>query len=298
MDINKVDLNLLRAFDVLMNERHVSRAASKLFLSQPATSAVLARLRDVFKDPLLVRSGREMIPTERAIALAEPVRRVLADIGDILNASGEFDAARSERTFTVAATEYVAYTILPSFTKQLQRAAPNIRIAFVAPNHETMVRQMESTTLDLAVLNETLVPDQLRSSRFVKDEFCVIARRGHPGIKKRLTVDTFCALPHVVVSPRTGSFSAQTDDTLQAIGRKRFVQLSVPYFSLAAEVVAQSDMIAVYPARLAINMAKQLQILKVPVAIPSFSMRLCWHERAHRDPAHQWLRAMMVDCLK
>jgi DNA-binding transcriptional LysR family regulator len=298
MDIKSVDLNLLRAFDVLMNERHVSRAANKLFLSQPATSAVLARLREVFNDPLLVRSGREMIPTERALALADPVRRVLADIGDILQASSEFDLARSTRTFTIAATEYVAYAVLPYITKQLQTRAPNIRIAFVAPNHETMVRQMESSALDLAVLNEALVPEQLRSSRFAKDEFCVIARQRHPHIKKRLTLDTFCALPHVVISPRTGSFSAQTDEALGAIGRKRFVQLSVPYFSLAAEVVGQSDMIAVYPTKLATNTTRHLQVLKPPIPIPSFSMRLCWHERAQRDPAHQWLRAMMVDCLK
>jgi DNA-binding transcriptional LysR family regulator len=298
MDIKNVDLNLLRAFDALINERHVSRAAGKLFLSQPATSALLARLRDVFKDPLLVRSGRDMVPTERALVLAGPIRRVLADIGDILQAPGEFDPSLSTRTFSIAATEYVAYTILPAFTQQLEKHAPHIRIALVAPNHETMLRQMEAGTLDMAVLNQALVPEQLRSSPFLKDEFCVIARPGHPGIKRRLTLNTFCTLPHVVVSPRTGSFTAQTDEALKEIGRKRFVQISVPQFTLAAEIAANSDMIAVYPLRMAEKIAKRMQILKPPLALPSFSLRICWHERAHRDPAHQWLRNMITACLK
>lgn len=298
MDIKNIDLNLLRAFDALMNERNVSRAASKLFLSQPATSALLARLREVLKDPLLVRSGRGMAPTERALALAEPVRRVLADIHDILQPLGEFDSRLSTRTFTIAATEYVAYTILPAFAKQLEALAPHIRIALVAPNHETMVRQMEAGALDLAILNETLIPEQLRSSRFLKDKFCVIARRNHPDIKKRLSLDAFCTLPHVIISPRTGSFFAQTDEALQALQRKRFVQLSVPYFTLVPEVVANSNMIAVYPTRLANKTAKAIQILKPPLTIPPFSLQLCWHERAHRDPAHLWLRMMVTNCLK
>jgi DNA-binding transcriptional LysR family regulator len=187
----------------------------------------------------------------------------------------------------------VAYTILPAFTQQLEKHAPHIRIALVAPNHETMLRQMEAGTLDMAVLNQALVPEQLRSSPFLKDEFCVIARPGHPGIKRRLTLNTFCTLPHVVVSPRTGSFTAQTDEALKEIGRKRFVQIT-----LAAEIAANSDMIAVYPLRMAEKIAKRMQILKPPLALPSFSLRICWHERAHRDPAHQWLRNMITACLK
>jgi DNA-binding transcriptional LysR family regulator len=294
VDIKNIDLNLLRAFDALMTERNVSRAANKLFLSQPATSALLSRLRDVLKDPILVRSGRGMVPTERALALAEPVRRILTDIHEVLQPPGEFDSRLSTRTFTIAATEYVVHTLLPAFTKQLESIAPHIRIAFVAPNHETMVRQMESGALDMAILNETLIPEQLHTSRFVKDEFCVIARHSHPGIKKRITLDAFCLLPHVIVSPRTGSFSAQTDEALESVGRTRFVQLSVPYFTLAAGIVSSSDMIAVYPVRLAEKAAKQLQILKPPLALPSFAMQICWHERAHRDPAHQWLRTMLL----
>lgn len=239
-----------------------------------------------------------MVPTERALALADPVQRVLADIHDILQPPGQFDPSMAIRTFTIAATEYVAHAILPSFTQQLGSQAPQIRIAFATPNHETMVRQMEAGLLDLAILNDTLIPGQLRSSKFVKDSFCVIARHGHPDIDKRITLGTFCALPHVIVSPRSGSFSGQTDQALEAIGRKRFVQLSVPYFTLAAEMVARSNMIAVYPTRLANKTTQRVQIIKPPLTIPPFSMQLCWHERAHRDPAHQWLRAMVTDCMK
>jgi DNA-binding transcriptional LysR family regulator len=297
MDIKNADLNLLRAFDALITERNVSRAAHKLHLSQPATSALLARLRDVFKDPLLVRSGRGMAPTERALSLAEPVRRVLEDIKEILQPPQAFEPKTSTRTFTVAGTEYVALAVLPKLTRLLRKEAPQVRIALVAPNHETMTQQMEAGTLDLAVLNQALIPPQLRSSRFLTDEFCVIARKNHPKIGKRLSLDAFCSLPHVMVSPRTGSFSAQTDEALKKLRLQRFVQLSVPYFTLAAEAAAHSDMIVVYPKRLAALGDKRLQVFPAPLALPSFSLKTCWHERAQQDAAHQWLRSMLNDCL-
>jgi DNA-binding transcriptional LysR family regulator len=297
VDIKNADLNLLRAFDALMSERNVSRAAKKLFLSQPATSALLARLRDVFKDPLLVRSGRSMVPTERALALAEPVRRVLEDIRDILQPQEVFDPKTSTRIFTIAGTEYVALAVLPKLTRYLQKEAPQARIALVAPNHETMAQQMEAGALDLAVLNQALIPPQLRSSRFLTDEFCVIARKSHSRIGKRLSLDVFCSLPHVMVSPRTGSFSAQTDEALKKLGRQRFVQLSVPYFTLAAEAAAHSDMIAVYPKRLAALADRRLQVLPAPLALPSFALKACWHERVQQDSGHQWLRRMLMECL-
>ncbi|MBI1891322.1 MAG: LysR family transcriptional regulator [Burkholderiales bacterium] len=280
-----------------MAERNVSRAAHKLFLSQPATSALLARLRDVFNDPLLVRSGRGMVPTERALTLVEPVRKVLGDIRDILQPQEAFDPRTSTRTFTIAGTEYVGLAVMPQLTRQLQQHAPQVRIALVAPTHETMAQQMEAGVLDLAVVNQSLVQPQLRSSRFLTDEFCVIARKNHPRIKKRLSLDVFCRLPHVMVSPRTGSFSAQTDEALKTMKLQRFVQLSVPYFTLAAEAVAHSDMIAVYPTRLAALADPRLQVLKAPLALPSFTLKACWHERAQNEAAHQWLRQMLASCL-
>lgn len=298
MDWKNADLNLLRAFDALISERNVSRAAEKLFLSQPATSALLARLREVLQDPLLVRSGRGMVPTERALALAEPVRKVLLDIQGILQPQQAFDPQTSERTFTVAATEYVLQTLLPAFPQQLDQTAPRIRVALVAPNHDTMVRQMESGMLDIAIVNQGLVPPQLRSSRFLRDDFCVIARKRHPHINKRLSLTTFCNLPHVVVSPRNSSFVAQTDESLKAMGLQRFVQLSVPYFTMAADVVAHSNMIAVYPRRLASSVADRVQVLKLPLAVSSFALGMCWHERSQRDPAHQWLRSTLMQCLR
>lgn len=298
MDIKNADLNLLRAFDALMAERNVSRAAQRLYLSQPATSALLARLRDLFDDPLLVRGGRGMVPTARALMLVEPVRKVLSDIREILQPQQAFDPLQSTRTFTVAGTEYVALAVLPQLTRLLQTAAPGVRIAFVAPNHETMAQQMEAGTLDLAVVNQALVAPQLRSASFLKDTFCVIARKGHPQLGKRLSLATFCSLPQVMVSPRTGSFSAQTDEALKAVGRERFVQLSVPYFTLAMEAVAHSDMIAVYPRRLAALVDARVQVWPAPLALPTFTLKACWHERAQHDAAHQWLRSMLTSCLR
>lgn len=297
MDIANADLNLLRAFDALMAERNVSRAAQRLHLSQPATSALLNRLRDLFDDPLLVRSGRGMVPTERALALADPVRRVLEDIRGILQPQQAFIPQTSTRTFTIAGTEYVALAVMPALMRQLRERAPQVRIALVAPNHDTMAQQMEAGLLDLAVVNQTLVPPALRSTRFIKDEFRVIARDGHAGIGKRLTLEAFCRLPHVMVSPRTGSFSAQTDEVLRELGRERFVQLSVPYFTLAAQAVLHSDMIAVYPARLAALLDASVRAYPAPLALPTFTLKACWHERAQQDAGHAWLRRMLAACL-
>jgi DNA-binding transcriptional LysR family regulator len=239
-----------------------------------------------------------MTPTERAMALADPVRKVLGEIQDILQAPAAFDPLQSTRTFTIAGTEYVALAIMPLLMRQLQVEAPNVRLAFVAPNHETMAQQMEAGVLDLAIVNQALVPAQLKSLRFVADEFCVIGRKDHPSLKKRLSLETFCRLPHVMVSPRTGSFSAQTDEALKKLKLARFVRLSVPYFTLAAEAVAYSDMIAVYPRRLTALLDKRVQVLPAPLDLPSFSLKACWHERAQHDSAHQWLRKMILACLQ
>ena len=297
MDMRNTDLNLLRAFDALIAERSVSRAAERLCLSQPATSALLARLRELFGDPLLVRSGRAMVPTAQALALAGPIRNVLTDIHDILDVHGEFVPARSERTYTLATSEYGASVILPALAAQMAAAAPLARLALLMPTLDTMVKDMETGRLDAAILNEDLVPAGLRMQALYDDGYCVVARPGHPGVGPRLTLQSFCSLPQLLVSPRGGGFSAKTDEALAALGRQRNVRLSVPHFRLAAELVAGSDLIAVYPRRLAEPLAGRLQLLVPPLAIPPLTMCLCWHARVENEAAHQWLCAQIRQAL-
>jgi len=289
MDINRLDLNLLRALDVLLEERHVTRAAARLALTQPAVSAALARLRASFGDALLVRGSAGLTPTPRALELAPRVRALMNEAGALLAHPARFDALHAVRRFTLATTDYVQILLEP-WTAGLMKSAPGVDLALVAPDTERQVTRMERGEIDLAVLNLQRTPVGLRSRQVLAEHFVVIGRHDHPALKRGLTLDAFCTLEHVLVSPRGGSFSGPTDEALAAIGRARRVRVSVQGFAPVIDLVAGSDLIAVYPERLARRAAPRLRIVAPPLAIPGFTMVAAWHERAQRDPAHQWLR--------
>jgi DNA-binding transcriptional LysR family regulator len=289
MDIDRLDLNLLRVLDVLLEERHVTRAAARLALTQPAVSAALARLRASFNDALLVRGRGGLIATPRALELAPRVRTLMNEAGALLARPARFDAPQARRRFTLAATDYVQ-TLLEPWIARLMTSAPGVDIALIAPDAVRQVARMERGEIDLAILNLQRTPDGLRSRRVLVERFVVIGRRDHPALKHKLTLDTFCALEHVLVSPLGASFSGPTDEALAAIGRERRVRLSVQGFAPVVELVAASNLIAVYPERLARRAAPRLKIVAPPLAIAEFAMVAAWHERAQRDPAHQWLR--------
>jgi DNA-binding transcriptional LysR family regulator len=293
-DIRRLDLNLLRALDALLAERHVSRAAQRLHLSQPATSGLLARLREVLHDPLLVRSGRELVATPRALALAPRVRLLLADIEALLAEDAGFDPRTARRRFVIATTDYMQALLAPWLAHTLPALAPGIDVALVAPDSARLERQQADGAIDLAVLNLARVPAALRSRPVLTERFVVIARNGHPHVRRTLSLARMCALEHVLVSPAGGSFVGPTDEQLAARGLARRVRLSVQGFLAVPPIVAQSDLIAVFPERLARRFAGELTIVAAPLALPGFTMVAAWHERVQRDPAHQWLREQIV----
>ncbi|HEU0199253.1 MAG TPA: LysR family transcriptional regulator, partial [Burkholderiaceae bacterium] len=272
VDIRHLDLNLLRALDALLDERHVSRAAARLHLSQPATSSLLARLREVFNDPLLVRTGRDLAVTPRALLLAPRVRAVLDDIEGLLAEGRRFDPLTARQRFVVATTDYVQALLTPSLPHKLPVVAPGVDLALVAPDSTRIERQLADGEIDLAVLNLTRAPGALHSRTVLTERFVVIARKKHPKVRRTLTLDRFCALEHVLVSPRGGSFVGPTDEVLAARGLSRRVRLSVQGFLPVPEIVALSDLIAVYPERLARRYAAQLIIVDPPLELPSFTM--------------------------
>jgi len=297
MDINRVEIRLLIGLDALLAERNVTRAARRIHLSQPATSSLLARLRELFRDPLLVRSGRELVPTERALALVEPVQRLLADIGHLIEPPLPFDPETAKRSFVIAATDYVGLALFPRLVDLLRVAAPRIRVGLTAHNSSSVARQLESGEHDLAVANSTLIPGALRSRALFDERLVCVARKNHPKIRGRITLDQFCSLDHVVVSPR-GVFTTVTDGLLEDMGRERKVKFWVQHFSLVPELVSKTDMVAIYPARLATRFGGRLQILAPPIPLPNFTLTMAWHERAHRDSGSEWLREMMVQCAR
>ena len=295
MDIRKVDLNLLVALDALLAERSVSRAAVRLHLSQPATSALLARLRELFGDPLLLRSARGMLPTPRALELLGPVRQVLDEIDAIVQPRAAFDPASAVQTFTLSASDYVEYALLPTLVDFLERKAPGVRLAVRPLDLQTVAQQMESGEVDLCITGLQNAPAGLHQRPLYAERMVSVVRRKHPGVGARLTLEKFCSLEHILVSVRGSGLSARIDEALAKLGRKRYARLAVPHFLLVPEIVARSDMISALPERLARGYANKLRIFELPLEIEGFTVGQIWHERNQREPAQLWLREILLE---
>ncbi len=293
MNIRNIDLNLLVALDALLSERSVSRAAVRLHLSQPATSAVLARLRELFGDALLLRSSREMLPTPRALELLGPVKRVLDEIDALVQPRAAFDPSSALHTFTLSASDYVEYALLPALVDYVESNAPGVRLAVRPLDLHAMEKQMANGEVDLCITGIQNAPPSLHARPLYTERIVSVVRRDHPGVGAQLTLDTFCNLEHIVASV-SGGFSARIDAALAALGRERRARLALPYFLLVPEIVARSDMISTLPERLARGYAGRLRILEPPLEIPGFTVGEIWHERNQREPAHQWLREVVL----
>ena len=291
-DIATLDLNLLKALDALLDECSVTRAAARLALTQPAVSGMLTRLRESFDDPLFVRAPRGMVPTPRALALALPVKRVLGEIGALLQPTS-FAPAAARLTLTVAATDYVQCCLMVPFLEALREQAPGIRVAIRPVDEERVQSQLESGELDLAILTPETTHAGLHARHLYDEQYVCVLRDGHPAAAD-LSLERFCALDHAIVSYAGNAFSGVTDSALAKIGRARRVSLSVTGFLVLLEILRGSDLIAVVPRRLGAA-AEGLQLIEPPLEIPGFAKIAAWHERTHHDPAHRWARALLFE---
>src|SRR5262245_34438803 len=192
MDIRSVDLNLLVALDVLLTERNVTRAAMRLTLSQSAMSAALARLRSLFNDPLLLRTSGGMLPTSKGLELAAPVKQILAEIGHLIQRPDGFDPAKAQLMFTIAASDYIEYAILPQLVDFLEAHAPQARLTVRPMDFDAVGRQLESGEVDLGILGSVFAPPNARSRPLYLERFVAVVRKGHPRVRDRLTLDEFC----------------------------------------------------------------------------------------------------------
>lgn len=288
------DWNLLKCLEALLLEHNVTRAAARLGLSQPAMSRSLARLRDVFQDELLVRSGRGMEPTVRAENLLAMLQTVREQVSDAV-AARNFDPRKAKRTFTVCGADFAEITLVPALMRILTSEAPGISLRFlhssVGPEELLLDRNTD------IVLNP-----RLRSSsphvvghKLFDEAFACIVRKGHPQVKRRLTLKRYCGLAHLLIAPR-GQPGGIVDGALEKMGQKRHVALLVPSFLSAPQIIASTDLIATLPARLAHLFAKvlPLQILHPPLDVPGFSMMQYWSITKSEDPAHQFLRSAVA----
>ncbi len=292
-DLRGVDLNLLVSLDALLDERNVTRAARRLHLSQSSVSAQLARLRDVFGDPLLMpaATGRGMTPTARALALAEPLHAALKDLETLVRQRPSFDPKCDERAFQIAASDNATVVLgLPLMQRLKAVAGPGVRVAFRIPDASRVAEQMERGEIDLLIGSERMVPATMKTRRLLTEKFVLAQRKGHPRGKKAVDLNAYCKLEHVLVSTSGGSFEGFMDEQLGSLLRKRNVVLSVQQFTLVPEILRTTDYVCTLPRHLAEQFSHVVDCFELPFKAEGFSLFVAWHPRNHSDPAALWLR--------
>jgi len=293
-DLKSVDFNLLKALDALLDERNVTRAAERLDVTQPAMSGMLTRLRDSFGDPLFVRTQRGVVPTQRALDIASPLKQVLSEIGELLQSPG-FDPQIADFTLSIAATDYAQSAIAVPFLSALKLRAPHLKVALLPVQDQNVQAQLERGVLDLALVTPESTPPDLHARRLFDETYVCVMREGHPAAKAGvLDLEVFCALDHALVSYSGGGFRGVTDEVLASLGRSRQVSLSVKSFLVLPEILRASDMVSVVPRRLVAGLPG-LVLIPPPLDIPGFTKVVAWHERTHRDAGHRWLRELLFE---
>lgn len=291
MDLKQSEIGLLIALDALLEHESVTDAAQRLGISQPAMSAQLARLRTLFNDPLLTASGRKLVPTVRALELKTPLRTHLANLDLLVRENVQFDPETTDRTFRVIGTDYVHAVLSAPLLRAVAKQAPRARLALLPFDPTIVWSQLEQDDADLALALPMNLPDAKRRSGFSED-FVIIQRKGHPRGQSEFSLDEFCSVEHVLISPEGGGFYGATDKALAKMGRARRVTRSLPSFLLAPTVVATSDLIAMIPTRLATLHAESVDQFAAPFPSPEFAVDIMWHPRRQMDPAHIWLRSL------
>ncbi|MFT7389048.1 MAG: DNA-binding transcriptional LysR family regulator [Candidatus Endobugula sp.] len=293
----KYDLNLLKAFDAIYKERNVTRAAESMSISQPAMSAVLTRLRDLFNDPLFIRHKSGVAPTEKAIDIHSDIERALDILDGVVQSEQLFTPLTEKRTFTIAASEYFQIAILPALLIYLRQHAPHIRVVCITFTQDLADTGMMSGNTDLAFGRITDPADNLIVKQVITEGLSCLVSATHSSIKQRLTMQQFEKFPHVVIQPH-GKLKTGVFQMLRAKKINRDIACVVTHFQLATDVLIDSDYIAVLPTRLCQRFTQngQLKLLAPPEDLGTFPFHLAWHRRYQKDPAHQWLRNQIMAC--
>ena len=297
MDIPRHNLNLLVVLDALLNERSITRAAARLHLSQPATSAAVGKLRDWLGDPLLVRGTDGYTLTARGEELIGPVRLILENIERTIQSPATFNPAEAVRTFRIAANDAFELVVLPGLVERLHQLAPNVRLIIVATEGTLPVNALASGEVDFAWGNFDGLPAGFYTQVMLEDSLACLVRNGHPLIRNRLTLAQYGAASHIVVALKGNILSELVQRRLAEIGVSLNVGLQLPHLLAAPFLVANSNHIVTLPRRVAQTYTEllDLKLFKLPFAFPSYEVSLVWHERAHRDPASIWLRKLLKE---
>lgn len=288
------DLNLLVALEVLLAEESVAAAGRRLRLSPSAMSRTLARLREATGDPLLVRAGRGLVPTPRALELRDRVGQVVQAAEAVLRPAVAIDLAVLDRTFTLRSSEGFAETFGPGLIAIVGAEAPRVRLRFVQKQDKDSGPLREGAVdLETGIVGKTMGPE-VRSQALFRDRFCGVVRAGHPLSKGRVTPSRYANGRHIGVS-RRGLDKGPIDEAMLPLGLVREIVTIVGGFSTALALARSSDLIASVPARHTGSLRVGMHTFNLPFSAPEITISLLWHPRLDADPAHRWLRRCVRD---
>ncbi len=292
--MSRPDLNLLVTLDVLLAEGSVARAARRLRLSPSAMSRALARLRETTGDPLLVRAGRDLVPTPRALELRERVRLLVQDGEAVLRPAEKLNLKQLIRTFTLRTSEGFVENFGPVLIARVREEAPGVRLCFVQkPDKDSAPLRTGIVHLETGVVEKTTAPE-LRVQALFRDRYVGVVGKGHPLSKGKITSVRYAGGKHISVS-RQGLEKGPIDEILEQLGLQREILVVVGGFSTALGLARASDLIASVPERHTGNLRGGMQSFPLPISVPEFTVSMLWHPRLDADPAHRWLRGCVRD---
>jgi DNA-binding transcriptional LysR family regulator len=288
------DLNLLVTLDVLLAEGSVARAARRLRLSPSAMSRALARLRETTGDPLLVRAGRGLVPTPRALELRERVSQLVQDAEAVLRPAEQPDLTQLVRTFTLRTSEGFVENFGAALIARVNEQAPGVRLRFMhKPDKDSTALRDGAVDLETGVVGKAAGPE-LRTQGLFRDRFVGVVRSGHPLSQGEITPARYAAGSHISVS-RRGLDKGPVDEALEAIELTRDIVTIVAGFSTALALARATDLIASVPERHTESLRAGMHSFALPFSLPMFAVAMLWHPRLDADPAHQWLRGCLRD---
>src|SRR5215470_14560126 len=298
-DFRKLDLNLLVAFQVLVRERSVSRAAERLFLGQPAMSGALARLREVFQDEILVRTGRGMEPTTKALTLYARLEPALESIRATLFEQPAFDPATQSRTFHLGMRDWVEAWLLPELLARVQRVAPRVRIAVRASDAQLGGRMLQNEEMDLGVSVFPDGPPWQRREQLATMGYRCVYDGNRLGMRSPLTLDEYLSRPHLV-TPTQADFRGPVDDELVGRSKRRTVIYTTSRFAALPLLLRRTDAVATVPQQPALQWAELYGLTSspLPLRIAPFAISMIWHGKREGDAGLQWLRGVVRDVVE
>lgn len=292
MNLRQMDLNLFVVFDAIYRERHLTRAAEQLAITQPGISNALNRLRQRFDDPLFVRTGRTMVPTPVAEGMITPVRQALRQLDGCIAGARDFDPASAEKTFTISMPVLDSVAILPRLMTRLAKTAPGVRLKCLRIPRKQVVRQLSDGQVDLATDVDQLAGPPLMQAPLMQVHYMAVMRPDHPMAGLDLTLGSYLSFRHIIVSHRA-SGASHVEAALSRLGHRQNSVLRLQSYHEAFEVVGTTDMVLAAPDSLLPGRGFTTHPLPFPVA--PLPMALYWHSRADADPANRWLRNMILD---